>query len=164
MGAVAKKTLAEAPLQIKIANDWRDPNVRKVEGFARLMLMAADKCSGCGNIEMHDQVEPKSMTVHCGLRCKDAHHRGNRCKKDLDAEAWEQRTGKVKWDRIKLDEGYGVIAKEFEKEYMIHPGTHDHEIDAARYMPAERKRSPLLREPVRLGTSRDKPLTTDDAW
>lgn len=45
---------------------------------------------------------------------------------------------------------------------------HDDLLDAWRYMPPERKRSPLLREPVRLGTarvSRDTPLTADgDAW
>lgn len=205
MGAVAKKNLAEAPIKIKVPYDgFRQAHILKAEGFARLMLAAPEKCGKCDQLEMHDHLEVISLDVNCGLRCKDAHRRGNRCKKELDAEAWEQRekamssaitpflTGSLATKRIKDDEVFMIgtppsvseksvdwskvtIEKErlspnrWAEEYMTQPGvvpttsTSDHAFDAASYGFAGG--GGLLRKPVKLGVSRDKPLTaTDDAW
>jgi len=181
MGAVAKKTLAEAPLKIKVPSDpFRAPNVHKVEGFARLMVEVADECGGCEHVDMHHYLDAITQDVHCGLRCKVANRHGNRCVKELEAEAAERRerelsesiapfngtlaidsrmirNGSIDWSKIEINKER-PSAKDWPYQYMTKPGdflpisVRDQMIDAAS-------------RPAPIRSNRDKPMTVaDDAW
>lgn len=180
MGAVAKKTLAEAPLKIKVPFDpFRAPNVHKVEGFARLMSEVADECGGCEHVDMHHYLDAITQDVHCGLCCKVAHRHGNRCKKELEAQAWKRRqrelsasimpfeeadgidsrmirNASIDWSKIEITKGRSS-PNEWRDLYLTQPGefmpipNHDDKIDASNYAP--------------IRPNRDKPMTVaDDAW
>ncbi|MFT4064361.1 hypothetical protein [Paraburkholderia sp.] len=158
MGAVATENLAVAPRKIRMPYfGASSERATKIEGFSRLAQTLPEKCVRCEHMEMHDYRDPVDLDIHCALTCKGAGQRGHRCRKELDAEAWDA--------RFKLKDHFATPGDLFTQEYLLTPSA-----------PLVRNDFPLKRndfpngfpeivKPAAAPTSRDVPRTeTTDAW